>query len=60
MIIVTSCACVARITLGNQADGTKLLDPDVVKAFNAKYPNPKMALLSEEKGRQYLLTGTID
>ena len=51
---------VARVTLGNQADGTKLLDPEVVKAFNAKYPNPKMALLSEEKGRQYLLTGTID
>ena len=43
--------------MGNQADGTKLLDPDVIKAFNA---NPKMALLSEEKGRQYLLTGTID
>ena len=28
-----------RVTLGNQLDGVKLLEPDVVRAFKKRYPN---------------------
>lgn len=28
-----------RITLGNQLDGTRLLDPDVVNMFKGAYPD---------------------
>ena len=30
---------ISRVTLGNQLDGVKLLEPDVVKAFKKRYPN---------------------
>jgi hypothetical protein len=36
------CVCVnvwCRVTLGNQLDGVKLLDPVVVKAFKERYPD---------------------
>ncbi|KAK2704474.1 hypothetical protein QYM36_016764 [Artemia franciscana] len=27
------------VTLGNQLDGVRLIDPDIVRAFRAKYPD---------------------
>jgi len=30
---------VVRITLGNQLEGVRLVDPDVVSIFKAKYPD---------------------
>jgi hypothetical protein len=30
---------VYRVTLGNQVDGVKLLDPDIVRAFKKVYPD---------------------
>jgi len=31
--------CVFRVTLGNQVDGVKLVDPDIVRAFKKVYPD---------------------
>ena len=42
------------ITLGNQTDGVKLLDPDVVTSFKAKYPDPKMAIMPLDKQQEML------
>jgi len=28
-----------RVTLGNQVDGVKLIDPDIVRAFKKVYPD---------------------
>jgi len=28
-----------RVTLGNQVDGVKLVDPDIVRAFKKVYPD---------------------
>ncbi len=33
------CPTFYRVTLGNQLDGVKLLEPDVVKAFKKRYPD---------------------
>ena len=32
------CLFVFRVTLGNQLDGVKLLEPDVVRGFKKRYP----------------------
>ena len=50
----------SRVTLGNQVDGVKLLDPQVVRAFREKYPDPKMAMLPPDKAKKYYETGRID
>lgn len=30
---------VKRITLGNQVDGVRLVDPELIKAFRERYPD---------------------
>jgi mRNA (2'-O-methyladenosine-N6-)-methyltransferase len=42
------------VTLGNQTDGVKLLDPDVVASFKARYPEPKMAIMPLDKQKEML------
>lgn len=49
-----------RVTLGNQVDGVKLLDTNIVNAFKEKYPDPKMAMLPPDKAKKFYETGVID
>ncbi len=43
-----------RVTLGNELDGVRLMEPDTVKKFKAKYPDGKTINVQNKQGKNFI------